>query len=48
MSEVNKKKQLPEEVTSSETIKPLSPDRLHRQKVLLEQSIRAVRHTDEK
>ena len=44
---MNEKKQPQKEVTSEETIKPLSREQYHRQASLLGQSIQAVQRTDE-
>lgn len=44
---MNEKKQPQDEVTSEETIKPLSREQYHRQASLLGQSIQAVQRIDE-
>jgi len=44
---MNEKKQPQKEVTSSERIKPLNQNQIHRQASLLGQSIQAVQHTGE-
>lgn len=44
---MEEKKQLQKEVTSSEMIKPLNQNQIHRQAFLLGQSIQAVQRTDE-
>lgn len=44
---MEEKKQLQKEVTSSEMIKPLNQNQIHRQAFLLGQSIQDVQRTDE-